>query len=147
MERFRPPEETERNHDPPELSGAGGRRTQALLPLIGDGGGVLNVSTGLTRFTSPGYSAYAAMKGAIEVWTKYLAAELGPRGISVNVIAPGAIATDFRGGAVRDNAEVNAYLAAHTALGRVGLPDDIGAAMAALLSPGTRWVNAQRVEA
>lgn len=96
-------------------------RDQALLPLIRDGGGVLNVSTGLTRFTTPGYSAYAAMKGAI--------------------------ATDFRGGAVRDNADVNAYLAAHTALGRVGLPDDIGAAMAALLSPGTRWVNAQRVEA
>jgi NAD(P)-dependent dehydrogenase (short-subunit alcohol dehydrogenase family) len=121
--------------------------TQALLPLLRDGGRILNVSTGLTRFTQPGFSAYAAMKGAIEVWTRYLASELGPRRISVNVLAPGAIETDFGGGVVRDDAGVNAHLAEHTALGRVGVPDDIGAAVAALLSPGTGWINAQRVEA
>lgn len=120
--------------------------TQALLPLIQDGGRILNVSTGLTRFALPGYSAYAAMKGAVEILTRYLAKELGPRRIAVNVIAPGAIETDFGGGVVRDNAEVNAFIAANTALGRVGLPDDIGNAIAALLSPGAAWMNAQRVE-
>ena len=121
--------------------------TQKLLPLIADGGRILNVSTGLTRFALPGYAAYASMKGAIEVLTKYLAKELGPRGISVNVLAPGAIETDFGHGAVRDNAELNRYIAAQTALGRVGLPDDIGDVIAALLSPASRWVNAQRIEA
>jgi NAD(P)-dependent dehydrogenase (short-subunit alcohol dehydrogenase family) len=121
--------------------------TQKLLPLIADGGRILNVSTGLTRFALPGYAAYASMKGAIEVLTKYQAKELGPRGIAVNVIAPGAIETDFGHGAVRDNAELNRFIAAQTALGRVGLPDDIGDAIAALLSPASRWVNAQRIEA
>ncbi|EYC50959.1 3-oxoacyl-ACP reductase [Hylemonella gracilis str. Niagara R] len=121
--------------------------TQKLLPLIQDGGRILNVSTGLARFALPGYAAYAAMKGGVEVLTRYLAKELGPRGIAVNVIAPGAIETDFGGGTVRDNAQVNAFVASQTALGRVGQPDDIGGAIAALLSPGSRWINAQRIEA
>ena len=121
--------------------------TQQLLPLIADGGRILNVSTGLTRFALPGYAAYAAMKGGIEVLTRYLAKELGPRGIAVNVLAPGAIETDFGGGTVRDNAQVNAYIASQTALGRVGRPDDIGAVVASLLSPANGWVNAQRIEA
>lgn len=120
--------------------------TQTLLPLIEDGGRILNVSSGLARFSLPGYAAYAAMKGAVEVLTRYLAKELGPRGIAVNTIAPGAIETDFGGGAVRDNAQLNAFIASQTALGRVGLPDDIGAAVAALLSPAHRWTNAQRIE-
>ncbi|OQS36546.1 MULTISPECIES: SDR family NAD(P)-dependent oxidoreductase [Chromobacterium] len=121
--------------------------TQTLLPLIADGGRILNVSTGLTRFALPGYAAYAAMKGGVEVLTRYLAKELGPRGIAVNVIAPGAIETDFGGGLVRDNEQVNAHIAAQTALGRVGRPDDIGGAIATLLSDGAGWVNGQRVEA
>ncbi len=121
--------------------------TQALLPLIADGGRILNVSSGLTRFSMPGYAAYAAMKGAVEVMTRYLAKELGPRGISVNTIAPGAIATDFGGGRVRDDAQLNQFVASITALGRPGLPDDIGPVMATLLGDGTRWINGQRVEA
>lgn len=121
--------------------------TQKLLPLIADGGRILNVSTGLTRFALPGYAAYAAMKGAMEVLTKYQAKELGARGIGVNIIAPGAIETDFGEGLVRDNAEVNQQIASNTALGRVGLPDDIGGAIAALFSDGSRWINGQRVEA
>ncbi|MCJ1884165.1 SDR family oxidoreductase [Pseudomonas sp. LA21] len=121
--------------------------TQKLLPLIEDGGRILNVSTGLTRFALPGYAAYAAMKGAMEVLTKYQAKELGARGIGVNIIAPGAIETDFGGGLVRDNAEINRQIASNTALGRVGLPDDIGGAIAALFSDGSRWINGQRVEA
>lgn len=121
--------------------------TQKLLGLIADGGRILNVSTGLARFSMPGYSAYAAMKGGIEVLTRYQAKELGARKISVNVIAPGAIETDFGGGAVRDNAQLNQMVAGMTALGRVGLPDDIGAAVAALLSPGTHWFTGQRIEA
>ncbi len=121
--------------------------TQALLPLINDGGRILNVSTGLARFALPGYAAYASMKGGIEVLTRYLAKELGPRGIAVNVLAPGAIETDFGGGAVRDNAQLNAFVAAQTALGRVGQPDDIGHAVAALLSEETGWITAQRIEA
>lgn len=120
--------------------------TQALLPLINDGGRIVNISSGLARFALPGYSAYASMKGAVEVLTRYLAKELGPRGIAVNTLAPGAIETDFGGGTVRDNPEVNRFLASQTALGRVGLPDDIGGALAALLAPGSRWVNAQRIE-
>ncbi|SXF37413.1 SDR family NAD(P)-dependent oxidoreductase [Klebsiella variicola] len=120
--------------------------TQRLLPLLQDGGRILNVSSGLARFALPGYAAYAAMKGAMEVLTRYQAKELGGRGISVNIIAPGAIETDFGGGVVRDNAEVNRHIAAQTALGRVGLPDDIGDAIAALLSDELAWVNAQRVE-
>ena len=120
--------------------------TQALLPLIADGGRILNVSSGLTRFALPGYAAYSVMKGGVEVLTRSLAKELGPRRIAVNTLAPGAIETDFGGGLVRDNAEFNAAIAAQTALGRVGLPDDIGGAVAALLSPGAGWVNAQRIE-
>jgi NAD(P)-dependent dehydrogenase (short-subunit alcohol dehydrogenase family) len=121
--------------------------TQALLPLLNDGGRILNVSTGLARFALPGYAAYASMKGGIEVLTRYLAKELGPRGIAVNVLAPGAIETDFGGGAVRDNAQLNAFIAAQTALGRVGQPDDIGHTVAALLSEETGWITAQRIEA
>ena len=121
--------------------------TQKLLPLMNDGGRILNVSSGLARFALPGYAAYAAMKGGVEVLTRYLAKELGARGIAVNVVAPGAIETDFGGGAVRDNAQLNAFIAGQTALGRVGLPDDIGGVIAALLQPGTGWVNAQRIEA
>ncbi|MEH5277020.1 SDR family NAD(P)-dependent oxidoreductase [Klebsiella pneumoniae] len=120
--------------------------TQRLLPLLQDGGRILNVSSGLARFALPGYAAYAAMKGAMEVLTRYQAKELGGRGISVNIIAPGAIETDFGGGEVSDNAEVNRHIAAQTALGRVGLPDDIGDAIAALLSDELAWMNAQRVE-
>lgn len=120
--------------------------TQQLLPLIKNGGRILNVSTGLTRFALPGKAAYAAMKGAMEVLTKYQAKELGARGISVNIIAPGAIATDFGGGAVRDNEQVANAIAAQTALGRVGQPDDIGDAITVLLSDESRWMNAQRIE-
>jgi len=121
--------------------------TQALLPLLADGGRILNVSSGLARFALPGYAAYAAMKGAVEVLTRYLAKELGPRRIAVNVLAPGAIETDFGGGAVRDNAQLNAFVASQTALGRVGLPDDIGNAVAMLLSDDSGWITAQRIEA
>ncbi len=120
--------------------------TQKLLPLIADGGRILNVSSGLARFSLPGMAAYGAMKGAIEVLTRYLALELGPRRISVNVIAPGAIETDFGGGRVRDDAATNAQIAGHTALGRVGVPEDVGGAMAMLLSPESRWINGQRIE-
>ncbi|HTV86811.1 MAG TPA: SDR family oxidoreductase [Dyella sp.] len=120
--------------------------TQTLLPLIADGGRIVNVSSGLARFALPGYSAYASMKGAIEVLTRYLAKELGARGIAVNTLAPGAIETDFGGGTVRDNANVNAFIASQTALGRVGLPDDIGGAVASLLSTDSRWINGQRIE-
>ncbi|MEJ0043963.1 MAG: SDR family oxidoreductase [Rhizomicrobium sp.] len=120
--------------------------TQKLLPMIHDGGRIVNLSSGLTRIVVPGSAPYAAMKGAIEVLTRYLAKELGPRRIAVNVVAPGAIATDFSGGMVRDNPEVNKRVADMTALGRVGLPDDIGPMIAALLSDDNRWVNAQRIE-
>jgi len=120
--------------------------TQKLLPLLKDGGRIVNLSSGLARFSSPGYAAYASMKGAIEVLTRYLAKELGHRQIAVNTIAPGAIETDFGGGAVRDNPEINKFIASQTALGRVGVPDDIGGAIAALLSEENRWVNAQRIE-
>lgn len=120
--------------------------SQALLPLLNDGGRIVNISSGLARFALPGYSAYAAMKGGIEVLTRYMAKELGARRISVNTVAPGAIETDFGNGLVRDNKEVNAYIASQTALGRVGVPDDIGPMIAALLSENNRWVNAQRIE-
>ncbi|MFR0693061.1 SDR family NAD(P)-dependent oxidoreductase [Enterobacterales bacterium AE_CKDN230030158-1A_HGKHYDSX7] len=121
--------------------------TQKLLPLIADGGRILNVSSGLTRFSLPGYAAYATMKGAMETLTRYQARELGARGIAVNILAPGAIETDFGGGRVRDDAQLNQQIAANTALGRVGLPDDIGGAITALLSDGGRWITGQRVEA
>ena len=120
--------------------------TQKLLPLINDGGRIVNISSGLARFALPGYAAYASMKGAIEVLTRYMAKELGSRQIAVNVVAPGAIETDFNGGAVRDNPEINSFIASQTALGRVGRPDDIGGAIASLLSEENRWVNAQRIE-
>ena len=120
--------------------------TQKLLPLMNDGGRIVNLSSGLARFSYPGRASYASMKGAIEVLTRYLAKELGPRGIAVNTVAPGAIATDFSGGAVRDNPEFNKAVASATALGRVGLPDDIGPMIAALLGDENRWINAQRIE-
>jgi NAD(P)-dependent dehydrogenase (short-subunit alcohol dehydrogenase family) len=120
--------------------------TQKLLPTIADGGRIVNISSGPARFTLPGYAAYASTKGAIEVLTRYLAKELGFRQITVNVVAPGAIETDFAGGSVRDNPEINKFIASQTALGRVGVPDDIGGAIASLLSEENRWVNAQRIE-
>lgn len=121
--------------------------TQKALPFINDGGRIVNISSGLARFALGGYAAYGAMKGAIEVLTRYLAKELGPRGIAVNVVAPGAIETDFGGGMVRDNKEVNKQIASVTALGRVGLPDDIGGVVAFLCTDEARWINAQRIEA
>lgn len=120
--------------------------TQKALTLLNDGGRITNISTGLARFSTPGYSAYASMKGAIETLSKYLAKELGPRGIAVNVVAPGAIETDFGGGMVRDNEEVNKFIASVTALGRPGLPDDIGGVVAFLCTEEARWINAQRIE-
>ena len=120
--------------------------TQKLLPSINDGGRIINISSGLTRIIAAGSSAYAAMKGAIEVITKYMAVELGPRRISVNVVAPGAIETDFRGGAVRDNPEINKVIVGLTALGRVGLPSDIGGVIAFLCTDEAYWINAQRIE-
>lgn len=120
--------------------------TQALLPMIANGGRIINLSSGLTRVSFPGYAAYAAVKGAVEVLSVYMAKELGGRGIAVNTVAPGAIETDFGGGAVRDNSEVNKLFADMTALGRTGLPDDIGPMIASLLSEENRWVNAQRIE-
>lgn len=121
--------------------------TQTLLPLMVNGGRIINISSGLTRFSFPGNSAYGAVKGAVEVLTRYLAVELGQRGITVNTVAPGAIATDFGGGLVRDNQEVNRAIASQTALGRVGQPEDIGGVVAALLGEECHWVNGQRIEA
>lgn len=115
--------------------------TQRMLPLLEDGGSILNISSGFTRFTLPGYGVYAAVKAAVEVLTRYMAVELGERRIRVNTIAPGAIATDFMGGAVRDNESINAYVAQGIALGRVGQPDDIGRAVAAILSSDLGWAN------
>ncbi|WP_338792788.1 SDR family oxidoreductase [Bernardetia sp. MNP-M8] len=120
--------------------------TQKMLLIMNDGGGVVNISSGLTRIALAGYSIYATMKGAIETLTKYQAKELGERKIRVNVVAPGAIETDFGNGTVRDNADVNAFIAANTALGRVGLPDDIGSVVAFLCTQDAKWVNAQRIE-
>lgn len=120
--------------------------TQMALPLIADGGGIINISTGLARFALPGYAAYASMKGGMEVLTRYQAKELGARGINVNIVAPGAIETDFGGGAVRDNAQLNAGIASQTALGRVGLPDDIGGVVAFLCTDDAKWITAQRIE-
>lgn len=120
--------------------------TQKALPLINDGGRIINLSSGLARFTAPGYSVYAAMKGAVETLTRYQAKELGARGITANVVAPGAIETDFGGGAVRDNPAYNAAVAGVTALGRAGLPDDIGGVVAFLCTEDARWINGQRIE-
>ena len=121
--------------------------TQKVLPLLADGGRIINLSTGLTRFCLPGYGAYAAMKGAIEVLTSYLAKELGGRGIRVNVIAPGAIDTDFNKAALEAHPEMRNFIAAQTALGRIGEADDIGRIVALLCDDGGGWINAQRIEA
>ncbi|UYP31678.1 SDR family oxidoreductase [Pseudomonas sp. Z8(2022)] len=120
--------------------------TQALLPLMVDGGRIVNISSGLTRVSYPGFSAYSAVKGAVEVLSLYMAKELGSRGIAVNTVAPGAIETDFLGGAVRDMPDLNKVFADMTALGRVGVPDDIGPMIASLLGEQNRWINAQRIE-
>jgi len=120
--------------------------TQKFLPFINDGGGIINISSGLARITFPGSSVYASMKGAVEVLTRYLAKELGERKIRVNVVAPGAIETDFGGGRTRDNKEINARIAGITALGRVGLPDDIGGVVAFLCTQDAYWINGQRIE-
>ena len=120
--------------------------TQKLLPLINDGGRIVNISTAVSRVAFPGSSAYASMKGAVEVLTRCLAKELGPRGIAVNTVAPGPIATDFGGGMVRDSPQISKRVADMAALGRVGQPDDIGPMIAALLSDENRWVNGQRIE-
>lgn len=120
--------------------------TQTLLPLMNDGGRIVNISSGLARFSYDGSSAYGACKGAVETLTRYMAKELGARGIAANVVAPGAIETDFGGGRVRDNKEMNQMIASQTALGRVGKPDDIGGVVASLLSDEMGWVNGQRIE-
>ena len=120
--------------------------SQKALPLLRDGGRIINISSGLARFSYVGSSAYATMKGGVEVFSRYLAKELGGRGIAVNVVAPGAIETDFGGGMVRDNKPLNDRIAAETALGRVGLPDDVGGVVAFLCSDEGRWVNGQRIE-
>ena len=120
--------------------------TQKALPFMNDGGGIINISSGLARVTFPGSSVYASMKSAVETTTRYLAKELGSRKIRVNVVAPGAIETDFGGGRTRDNKEINAQIASITALGRVGLPDDIGGVVAFLCTEDARWINGQRIE-
>lgn len=120
--------------------------TQKALPIMHDGGRIINISSGLARFSYFGYAAYASMKGAVETLTRYMAVELGPRRIAVNVVAPGAIATDFAGGLVRDNAEVNNHIASLTALGRVGQADDIGSVVAFLCTDDAKWINGQRIE-
>ena len=120
--------------------------TQKLLPLINDGGRIVNISSGLARFAMPGRIGYGSIKAAVEQLTRYMAVDLGPRRITVNVVAPGAIATDFSGGMVRDNPHVNKMVADITALGRVGLPEDVGPVIASLLSDDMGWVNAQRIE-
>jgi NAD(P)-dependent dehydrogenase (short-subunit alcohol dehydrogenase family) len=120
--------------------------TQKLLPLMNDGGRIVNISSGLARFTMPNRIGYGPIKAAVEALTRGMAVELGPRRITVNTVAPGAIATDFSGGIVRDNPEVNKAVASHTALGRAGLPGDVGPVIAAVLSDDFGWVNAQRIE-
>ncbi|MCF6132848.1 SDR family NAD(P)-dependent oxidoreductase [Flavobacterium wongokense] len=120
--------------------------TQKLLPIFNNGGGIVNIASGLTRFSFTGYDAYATMKGGVETLSKYQAKFLGDRGIRVNIVAPGAIETDFGGGAVRDNKDLNDMISSLTALGRVGLPDDIGGVVAFLCSDDAKWVNGQRIE-
>ena len=119
---------------------------QTLMPMLEDGGRIVNISSGLARFSLPGHAAYGAIKGAVEVLTRYLAQELGPRQIAVNTVAPGAVETDFGGGAVRDVPDVNRFIASSTAMGRAGLPDDIGDAIVSLLLGGSQWITAQRIE-
>ena len=120
--------------------------TQKLLSLLNDGGGIINISSGLTRITNPGSSVYGSMKAAVETLTRYLAKELGPRKIRVNVVAPGAVETDFGGGWVRDDKARNEHIASVTALGRVGLPEDIGGVVAFLCTDDAYWINGQRIE-
>jgi NAD(P)-dependent dehydrogenase (short-subunit alcohol dehydrogenase family) len=120
--------------------------TQKLLPHLNDGGAIINISSGLTRITMPGSSVYASMKTAVETFTRYLANELRARKVRANVVAPGAIETDFGGGRVRDNKELNAQIASFTALGRVGLPEDIGGVVAFLCTEEAYWINGQRIE-
>ena len=120
--------------------------SQKLLPLINDGGRIVNLSSALAQRAMANRAIYGSMKAAVETLTKYMAFELAPRRIAVNVVAPGAVATDFSGGMVRDNPEVNKLVASHTALGRAGVPDDIGPMIASLLSEDNRWVNGQRIE-
>src|SRR6202050_1477266 len=120
--------------------------TQKLLPLINDGGRIINISTARTRVAGPGGAVYASMKGAVEVLSRHMALELGPRRIAVNVVAPGPVATDFSGGIVRDNPALNKRIAQNTTLGRAGLPEDLGPMIASLISEENHWVNAQRIE-
>jgi NAD(P)-dependent dehydrogenase (short-subunit alcohol dehydrogenase family) len=120
--------------------------TQGVLPMLNDGGGIVNISSGLSRFSMPGASAYASMKGAVEVLTRYLAKELGSKGIRANVVAPGAIATDFGGGRVRDDKQLNQMVSSITALGRPGEADDIGGVVAFLCTDDAKWINGQRIE-
>src|SRR5215831_9998778 len=120
--------------------------TQKFLPYLNSGGGVINISTGTTRFSNPGYSVYASMKGAIEVFTKYLAKELGPKGLTANVVAPGPIETDFNNATIRNNPQLKERLSLLSPLNRVGEPEDIGPVVAFLCSEEARWVNAQRIE-
>jgi len=120
--------------------------TQKILPLLNDGGGIVNISSGTTRFSFPGYSVYASMKGAVEVFTRYLAKELGERRIRANVVAPGAIETDFNNAGLRSNPQRKAYIASQTPLGRVGQADDIGSVVAFLCSGDSKWINGQRIE-
>jgi NAD(P)-dependent dehydrogenase (short-subunit alcohol dehydrogenase family) len=121
--------------------------TQKLVPLMRDQGRIINISSGTTRFCNPGYSVYASMKSAIETFTRYLAKELGPRGITVNVVAPGAVETDFNGALIRSNPAVKSFIASQTALGRVGQAEDIGGVIAFLCSEDAGWINGQRIEA
>lgn len=119
--------------------------TQKALPLLADGGRIINFSTGLARFAVPGYSAYASMKGGIEVFTRYLAKELGARGITANTVAPGPVETDFTRNSL-GNPQIRNFLVNQTALARTGVPDDIGGVVAFLCSPEAGWINAQRIE-
>ncbi len=120
--------------------------TQKLLPMMNDGGGIVNISSGTTRFSNPGYSLYASMKGAVEVLTRYIAKEYGSRGIRANVVAPGPVETDFNNAAIRNNPQLKGMLSNITALGRVGNPDDIGGVVAFLCTEDSKWVNGQRIE-
>jgi NAD(P)-dependent dehydrogenase (short-subunit alcohol dehydrogenase family) len=120
--------------------------TQKVLPFMNEGGGIVNISSGLTRITMPGSSVYGSLKTAVESLTRYMAKELGPRKIRANVVAPGAIETDFGGGRVRDNKDINDHIAEITALGRVGLPGDIGGVVAFLCTEEAYWINGQRIE-